>query len=77
MNIRLKAASCIAAAVAVLCCLAPGDVHAGNEDARIRGIVDASIRPLMVEHDVPGMAVAVTIDGRSVFLNYGVASKED
>lgn len=47
-----------------------------DDSARIRGIVDAAIRPLMAEYDVPGMAVAITIDGRPYFFNYGVASKE-
>ena len=30
----------------------------------------------MQEHDVPGIAVAVTIDGQQHFFSYGVASKE-
>jgi beta-lactamase class C len=46
------------------------------QPAGIRGIVDAAIRPVMAEYDVPGMAVAVTVDGRAHFFNYGVASRE-
>ena len=38
--------------------------------------MDAAIRPLMAEHDVPGMAVAVTIGGQPFIFNYGVASRE-
>ena len=50
---------------------------AGNgEQARIAAAVDKAIRPIMREHNVPGMAIAVTVDGRHTFVNYGVASKE-
>lgn len=39
-------------------------------------VVDSVILPLMDEHDVPGIAVAVTVDGHALFYNYGVASRE-
>ncbi|MCU6432715.1 beta-lactamase [Undibacterium sp. Jales W-56] len=42
----------------------------------MRAIVDTAIHPLMAEYDVPGMAVAVTVDGQAFFFNYGVASRE-
>jgi beta-lactamase class C len=47
-----------------------------DADADVRGIVDAVMRPLVAEHQLPGLAVAVTVDGRSSFFNYGVASTE-
>jgi beta-lactamase class C len=61
---------------AALACLSSCSL-AGAQPADIRGIVDAAIRPVMAEYDVPGMAVAVTVDGRAYFFNYGVASREN
>jgi beta-lactamase class C len=60
-------------------CLLPFAGHAANattDAAEVRDAVDRAIRPLMAQHDVPGMAVAVTVDGQAMFFNYGVASKE-
>ena len=57
-------------------CLVPFTSWAADDSARIRAIVDAAIRPLMAQHDVPGMAVAVTVDGKPLFFNYGLASRE-
>jgi beta-lactamase class C len=44
--------------------------------ATLRAAVDAAVRPLKAEHDVPGMAVALTVNGQSWFFNYGLASRE-
>ncbi len=63
-------------ALAVLCSTVALASSAADDSARIRAVVDAAIRPLMAEHDVPGMAVAITIDGKPTYLNYGVASRE-
>lgn len=38
--------------------------------------IDAAILPMMHEHDIPGLAVAVLHDGNVHFFNYGVASRE-
>jgi beta-lactamase class C len=49
---------------------------AADDATEIRAIVDTAIRPLMAEHDVPGMAIAVTVNGQAFFFNYGLASRE-
>jgi beta-lactamase class C len=46
------------------------------ERNRVERVVSEAIRPLMESNNVPGMAVAVTVDGKRYFFNYGVASKE-
>lgn len=53
-------------------------VHASplDDDARLRAAVDAAVKPVMQAYDVPGMAVAVTVGGRTRFFNYGLASRE-
>jgi beta-lactamase class C len=64
--------------ILVIAAVAFGAVaHAADDRDRsaLQRIVDAAIRPVMTEHDVPGMAVAITVpEGRYIF-NYGVASK--
>ena len=42
----------------------------------LKRVVDEAIRPVLEEYGVPGMAVAVTVRGKSHFFNYGVASKK-
>ena len=61
----------------VASCFAPINSHAADSDARIRAIVDKAIRPLMAQYKVPGMAVAVTLDGQPHVFNYGLASVKD
>mgnify|MGYP000349509507 FL=1 len=55
-----------------------GLAHAGDKAATdpLRPVVDASIRPLLKEHRIPGMAVAVLKDGKAHYFNYGVANRE-
>ena len=50
-------------------------VAAAADPEAIRAIVDQAVRPVMAQHDLPGMAVALTIDGKAMFFNYGLASK--
>ena len=64
------------ACAVVLGCLAPVASQAADDAGPVRALVDATIRPLMTRYNIPGMAVAVTIDGRAQVFDYGVASKE-
>ena len=66
------------AAVAFLCFGGfPVAGSAATDAVMLRAAVDAAVRPLMAEHDVPGMAVAVTVNDRAYYFNYGVASREN
>ncbi|ASY58585.1 class C beta-lactamase [Sinorhizobium sp. CCBAU 05631] len=49
---------------------------AGDDRENIGRVVDEAVGPVMKEYDIPGMAVAVTVEGRRYVFNYGVASKE-
>lgn len=44
--------------------------------ADVRGLIDRAFRPLLQVHDVPGMVVAVTINGRVEIVSYGVAARD-
>jgi beta-lactamase class C len=44
-------------------CLLPHAAQASDDASRIRAIVDATVLPLMREHQIPGMAVGVTVAG--------------
>ncbi|HEC1393204.1 TPA: serine hydrolase, partial [Pseudomonas aeruginosa] len=51
-------------------------LSAGNAFGQVsQADVDAVIRPLMSKYKIPGMAVALSVDGQHTFYNYGVASK--
>ncbi|MGO4666891.1 class C beta-lactamase [Bosea sp. 2YAB26] len=47
-----------------------------DQDARVRQAVDEAVKPVIEQHGIPGLAVAVTIDGKRYFIEYGLASKE-
>jgi beta-lactamase class C len=44
---------------------------------KLRTVIDELVRPVMVEHSIPGMSIAITARGQPVFLSYGFASKEE
>lgn len=67
----------IARSAATVACFLSVSASATEDSAIIRGIVDAVIRPLMAQQDVPGVAVGIAINGKSYVFNYGVASKEE
>ena len=43
---------------------------------QIETVVNAAVQPVMQAQAVPGIAVAVTVNGKPHYFNYGVASKE-
>lgn len=53
-----------------------GAGHCAADD-RIESIVKAAIEPVMQQQQIPGVAVAITVDGEAHYFNYGVASKEN
>lgn len=47
-----------------------------HESAAIEALVNDTIAPLMDEHRIPGMAVALSIHGQQHYFNYGLANQE-
>lgn len=56
--------------------LVPQTSQAAADAAAIKAVVERTIPPLMAQYGVPGMAVAITVDGKAMFFNFGLASKE-
>lgn len=59
--------------VVALCTLSVAGPAVGRPDA-LGAAVDEAFGSLLAEHGIPGMAVAVTVDGRQHHFTYGVAS---
>lgn len=60
---------------ACFCAAAHADGRNTIED-ELRAAVNAAIQPVLQEHRVPGMAVAISVNGNRYFYNYGVASRQ-
>jgi beta-lactamase class C len=62
---------------ALACVISPLSHAAENVDqAKLKEIVNAAITPIQKEFNIPGMTIAVSIDGKNYFYNYGLVSKE-
>lgn len=47
-----------------------------SAEGDVRAIVDSAIGPVMSEHGIPGLSVAILVDGERHVFHYGVASRE-
>jgi beta-lactamase class C len=61
-------------AALVSTCLA--SAASAADEAKLRAIADAAIKPIMEKNGIPGMAVAISVDGQDHIFNYGVTAKE-
>lgn len=61
--------------VAMAAALFAGAAPAAPGEAALRQAIDAAVRPVIAEHRLPGLAVAVTVQGQAFFFNYGVAAR--
>jgi beta-lactamase class C len=59
------------------CFIASLSYATGNADpGKITDAMDAVVRPLKQKYNIPGIAIAVTVEGKQTFYNYGVMSRE-
>lgn len=45
------------------------------DEARLKAITDAAIKPIMEKNGIPGLAVGISVNGESYIFTYGVMSK--
>lgn len=78
MTLNLSRRQMLAGSLLALPALGAANGHAAGDSGQdqLGRIVAETIHPIMKEHDVAGMAVAVTVQGKRHFFNYGIASKE-
>jgi len=73
----LNFAATITAVLAVMTfASAPAVLRAAEAPENLSATVERTVRPLLAQHDVHGIAVGVTAGGQQYFFSYGVASKE-
>ncbi len=70
-----KIAFCLSGVIAAASPISAKAEGAIKED-KLHQIVDETIAPIMTEHKIPGMAVAITVNGKNYFFPYGIASRE-
>ncbi|MDZ7927436.1 MAG: class C beta-lactamase [Agrobacterium sp.] len=46
------------------------------DDARLKAITDAAIKPVMAKNGIPGLAVGISVNGENHVFTYGVMSKD-
>ena len=67
MAIKIKSCSTFALLLVAGHCMA---------DERLDNAVQAAVTPIMQQQQIPGMAIAITVNGQPHYFNYGLASKE-
>jgi beta-lactamase class C len=73
---KSRAKSLAAAVLFVICATAVVSHAADDPQPRIKSAVDMAIRPVMTKYSIPGVAVGITVAGKSYVFNYGVVSTE-
>jgi beta-lactamase class C len=75
-DMKSRAKSLAAAVLFVICATAVVSHAADDPQPRIKSAVDMAIRPVMAKYGIPGVAVGITVAGKSYVFNYGVVSTE-
>ncbi|MHC9296062.1 class C beta-lactamase [Mycobacterium sp. LTG2003] len=73
MAALLRAVSAAVVAALALVCAVP---HATAVPDPVQAAVDRAFRPLLEQYGIAGMAVAITVDGRRYFTEYGLATNQ-
>lgn len=74
-HVKTRAIPAILAAATLMLGAAPA-LAAPLADAPLESTVNTIIRPLMQQQGIAGMAVAISVDGKQHYFNFGVASKQ-